>query len=197
MYSIKVVGDGVFGTFMKELILGLSKTKLDNDAHFVMLAVPFSAYRTVAKAHEGKHLINVCSVQEETNEICSSFTKYYTGIHPMFGPRSTGHRTAVVTHESVKESNEVINLFHNMGAYVYTSVNNKPFTGAIHDRMMAKTHLQVVKISDQIAEMVRNADDIPDGFLPNSFRKLRELNSQFMDMPEGTKSSILANKYEG
>jgi hypothetical protein len=57
--------------------------------------------------------------------------------------------------------------------------------------------LQVVKLSELISKITAEASDVPDEFLPTSFKRLKALSEQFLDMPEGTKTSILSNPYDG
>ncbi|MCK5555710.1 MAG: prephenate dehydrogenase/arogenate dehydrogenase family protein, partial [Alphaproteobacteria bacterium] len=118
--KINIIGNGVFGTFLKKCFSEL--IELSEDADIVILAVPISAYKDVAKKHAGKHLINVCSVQMKTNEICGGYSKYVTGIHPVFGPNSPkSGRTCIVT-KTCEKSNEIIGLFEKKGCEIVTHI---------------------------------------------------------------------------
>lgn len=195
--------EGNFGSFLKSAlseyndIAGYSKETADT----FILAVPLSEYKNAAQQivniHGNKiHFVNVCSVQEDTTDLllrmidknCGSLTS----IHPLFGPRSSksrSDRVSVVTYAHGKDSDYMIKLFSMI------SVIRGGVTPKQHDEFMAKTHYQVVRIADQINKIVENAKDVPDYMLTPSFKKMKELANQFLDMPEGTRSSILANKY--
>lgn len=192
--KVHVEGDGVFGSFLKEQLQPY--VTLDNSADIVILAVPFAAYDEVAAKFENKHLVNICSVQKESTDACLRHSDRVTSIHPMFGPRSPVEgRTSVLTH-SGEESVHIISLFSNISKII-SMFKGQPINPAIHDEFMAKTHLQVVKLSDIIARIAKDAEDIPDELLPTSFKRLKALSEQFLDMPEGTKSSILSNTFKG
>jgi hypothetical protein len=60
---------------------------------------------------------------------------------------------------------------------------------------MSLTHVKVIQIAEQIKEIVDSAKDIPEYLITPSFKKMRELSEQFLDMSEGTKRSILSNPY--
>jgi len=184
--KLKIVGDGVFGTFLKKELAELAE--ICDDADIVIMAVPFSAYEQVALQHAGAHLINVCSVQKATNDICRKYSSRVTGIHPMFGPRSPKEgRTSIITSDAGQlESLPIVRLFENFGP-VFSCKDE------LHDQMMAKTHKQVVLISEQIQEIVNDAKDVPDFMLPTSFKRMKAMAEQFLDMSPGTKESILSN----
>lgn len=191
--QIQIEGNGVFGSFLKTILS--PHCDIVNTADIVILAVPFSAYEDVASKYKNKLLVNVCSVQEETNRICLKYSDQVLGIHPMFGPRSPEDgRTSIVTLDTVYQ-NPVLELFSKISAIITHYPDGRFITGKLHDEMMAKTHLQVIKISDMISKIVYDARDIPDDFLPTSFKRLKSMADQFLDMPPGTKESILANKY--
>jgi len=61
--------------------------------------------------------------------------------------------------------------------------------------MMAKTHLAAIKALELIKPFIDNAKDVPDKFIPNSFRLLREFAKTIEDMPLGTLESIKSNTY--
>ncbi|MEK7855599.1 MAG: hypothetical protein AAB288_05885, partial [Acidobacteriota bacterium] len=64
------------------------------------MAVPISAYDSVAAAHRDKHLVNVCSVQKPSTDFILKHTNSVTGIHPLFGLRTPeDKRTTIVTRE--------------------------------------------------------------------------------------------------
>lgn len=196
--KIAIIGDGVFGNFMKIELHDLNDILLiDNPslADFILMCVPFESIESVAIRFKDKHLINVCSVQEETNIFCTKHTKNVTGIHPMFGPRSPKEgRTSLLTMSS-ENSSKVIDVFSKMSD-VIDNIDGVQITGEMHDKMMAKTHKKVVEISDHILKLVDEAKDIPDNCLPTSFKRLKQMAEQFLDMPSGTRSSILANKFD-
>ena len=196
---VNVVGDGVFGTFLKEEFAKIGVIQ-DPLSYFVILAVPFSAYAEVAGNHSGKHLINVCSIQEESTKICREHSDNVTGIHPMFGPRTTDptERNCVMTYQSFP-SDQVTELFEGIGCKIITRlpVTNEKISGKMHDIIMAKTHVKVVMLSNQILKAVKGTETIPDELLPTSFKRMRAMAQQFLDMPRGTKESILSNPYDG
>lgn len=200
--NITIEGDGVFGTFLKKELS--AHINIDEESSVVILAVPASAYYHVAMKHHGKHLINVCSVQEDTTNICLEFSDLVTSIHPMFGPRSpTEGRSCIVT-RAVTDSDSkhanaevqmVLDMFSKICSTMVYEVGGVSITPRMHDEMMAKTHLKVVEISDYILQLVDSAKDIPEECLPTSFKRLKAMAEQFLDMPAGTKESILSNKY--
>lgn len=193
--KVFIEGDGVFGSFLKEQLKDFV-CESSSDAGAIILAVPLNAYGEVAAKHKGKHLVNVCSVQKESTDLCLANSDIVTSIHPMFGPRSpTEGRTSVLTF-SVAESVHILAMFSSISKII-SMFNGTLITPDIHDILMAKTHLQVVKLSDIIASIVKDAQDVPDELLPTSFKRLKALSEQFLDMPEGTKSSILSNSFKG
>lgn len=199
-----MVGQGVFGTFLaKELGEHATSVVFDTDDNvdmskidIVVLAVPANAYREVANKYNNYHIVNVCSIQDSTTvELIESGAKHFTSIHPMFGPRSPREgRTCILT-KATENSAQVIELFSKICDKIVTEANGTIITPSLHDLMMSKTQLEVVKISDHILRIVEQARDIPDDCLPTSFKRLREMATQFLDMPPGTKSSIIANQF--
>ena len=194
--KIAVIGDGVFGTFLKEEIMKTLGKGIPNClvipkvADTIILAVPSSAYEDVARRFKNKHLVNVCSVQAKTNWLCSNWSKDVTGIHPLFGPRSgLEGRSAIVTRECDK-SEEIKQLFQDMGAKVLSLTEGD---GWRHDEIMSKTHIPVVRLQEQIKSIMEEAETINEAFMPTSFKRLIEFSKTFGDMPEGTLSSILDN----
>jgi hypothetical protein len=192
--SIHIVGDGVFGTFLKKIFA--PHVDFDEEADHVFMAVPFDAYEDVARKYAGKHLINVCSIQEEPNRICQQYSRLVTGIHPMFGPRSpeTG-RSAAVTNWC-QHSDAIVDLFAKVQATVVSELpDGRLLTGKLHDQIMAESHAVTVHLHRFMKPVIEKADWIPETFLPASYKKLREFLAQFGDMPDGTIRSIEANPY--
>jgi prephenate dehydrogenase len=200
--NITIEGNGVFGTFLRKELS--AHVNIDDDSSVVILAVPASAYEAMALKHQNKHLINVCSIQEDTTSTCLETSSLVTSIHPMFGPRSPADGrscivTRAITNSSSKMANKevqmVLDLFAKICTTMVYEVNGVKITPRMHDEMMAKTHMKVVEISDHILQLVANAKDIPEECLPTSFKRLKAMAEQFLDMPLGTKESILSNKY--
>ena len=202
--DITIEGTGVFGTFLRKELS--PHFNIVDTSNIIVLAVPASAYEQVAKkySHGGYHLVNVCSVQEETTNICLRHSDTVTSIHPMFGPRSPADgRTCILTYNGIdgiskgrdREIQQVIDGFAKISSKIVTEFNGQPMTPKLHDEMMAKTHMKVVQISDNILKIVEDAKDIPDECLPTSFKRLRDMAVQLLDMPPGTRDSILSNKY--
>jgi len=192
--KIAIVGMGVFGSFLKRELESHAKIVDEDDADFIILAVPISAFDEVAVRHVGKHLINVCSVQRRSNEICLTHSDHVTGIHPMFGPNSPKEgRTCIVTH-STRDSSKVIELFRMISNEIVTHANGVLIDGAKHDDMMRKTHLPVLLFGEMAALIVEQAGDVPDNCLPTSFKRLKALAVQMRDMSPGTVESIRSNK---
>lgn len=191
--NVKIVGDGVFGRF---LTCELSPfCNIVDDADIVILAVPFDAYEQVASNHANKHLINVCSIQQPTNDICLAYSDRVTGIHPLFGPNSgVFDRTCLLTLETV-DSEPIIKLFGYICSNILREFNEKPLTGEIHDVIMSITHKPMIELRETISEIIKTADKIPDEYVPTSFKTLRSFYEQFGDVSDGTKDSILANRY--
>lgn len=192
--SIHIVGEGVFGTFLTNALAPYVNFNPQSD--HVFLAVPFNAYEDVAKEYAGKHLINVCSIQEASNQICQRYSKNVTGIHPMFGPRSpeTGRSAAVTLWGA--DSKIIADLFEKIGATVVSELpDGRLLTGQIHDQIMAESHALTVHLYRFMKPVIEKSNWIPDAFLPASYKKLREFLAQFGDMPEGTIQSIEANPY--
>jgi prephenate dehydrogenase len=193
---IAIIGNGVFGTFLKEVFKKhIEIEEWAQDADIIILAVPISSYEDVASCPDvqGKHLINVCSVQDKTNKICSRYSKSVTGIHPMFGPNSPKEGRSCIVTKTCKESKIVIDLFKKLGCEIVTEFHGKKMTGAIHDLIMQKTHLPVLAFGELASLIVKEAECIPDNCLPPSFKKLKALADQMKDMGEGTKESIRSN----
>lgn len=192
--KIHIVGDGVFGKFLRELLA--DQVEFDPAADTVLLAVPESAYAAVAAEYAGRHLVNVCSVQRDTNMICRRHSDRVTGLHPMFGPRSPEDgRTAVLTIQC-DETKNMINIFEQKKVAILTQLpDGREIDGDVHDRMMAATHLAGLRMSEQLRSVVAAADWVPDACVPTSFKKIRETVEQCGDFSPGTLQSMRANPY--
>ncbi|MGD9564066.1 MAG: hypothetical protein AB7F88_15355 [Pyrinomonadaceae bacterium] len=198
--KITIIGNGAFGNFLKELLPPFFE--IGEDADTVILAVPISAYETLAAENRDKHLINVCSVQKPSMEMILKYTQDVTGIHPLFGKRTPADkRNAILTYHVGEDSpfanaeRKFLDGFAKVSKIVQTDHNGEVFTPDSHDRLMAKTHVAAVLAAKQMKVFVERADDIPDEFLPNSFRLMRDFVKTLDDMPQGTIESIMANPY--
>ena len=188
---INIVGQGVFGRFLEECFQKYAE--FSDTADTVILAVPISSYAAVAEKYAGRHLVNVCSVQSKTNDVCLENSKYVTGMHPMFGPKSPREgRTCIVT-ATCDKSSEIISLFEKIGCEIVTHMGATEINGKIHDEIMRRTHLPVLAFGELAALIVEHAADIPDNCLPTSFKKLKALAEQMKDMSPGTVESIRSN----
>jgi prephenate dehydrogenase len=192
--KITIIGTGVFGSFLQTKLAPYCE--IEDNADIVILAVPFDAYEEVTAKYADKHLVNVCSVQEQPNNICLKYSNRVTGIHPLFGP------TTALLHDTEKyslvtlqtdESQLVLNLFANISQLVYDN-NGVPLDGKSHDLIMSLTHLQVVKIASEYASIIEITKNISDNCLPASFRQLKQVLQTVNSMSDGTKHSILSNK---
>ena len=200
--KINIIGDGIFGNFLKKLFLS-TDVELTPDADIVILAVPFDAYDEVAGQHKGKVLVNVCSVQEETNAICRKHSDDVIGIHPMFGKNSlkTRARVCLVTHGASTAAGILseTELYHVLAMLNITCIFKTPegdyITGAWHDQLMADSHLPSLDIAEFAAPKLKRIQNTPDVYLTATSAMLRQLVNQLQDMPEGTRDSIRANKY--
>jgi hypothetical protein len=96
LMKLTIIGDGVFGTFLKELLKDKFELQCfggdELTAESVILAVPISAYKQIAAQLYDKHLINVCSVQSPSTEILLHEAERVTSIHPLFGPRTAADK---------------------------------------------------------------------------------------------------------
>jgi len=200
--KINIIGNGVFGSFLSELLVDKTHVAtLDNDADIVILAVPFDAFDEVASKHAGKLLINVCSIQKESTEICLKHSDSVVSIHPMFGKRTPDNvqKTCILTHRSDmndKLQDLVIDMFRGSGTVIEDKQpDGSPMTPEWHDRLMANSHCKALDIAESAMKELESIKDIPARFLPASVIKLRELAMQLQDMPEGTRSSIRANSF--
>ncbi|HQU90976.1 MAG TPA: hypothetical protein PLK77_01695 [Pyrinomonadaceae bacterium] len=198
--KLGIIGKGSFGTFLETILE--PHFEIADDADSLILAVPISAYETVAAENKDKHLINVCSVQQPSTEHILHYTDAVTGIHPLFGSRTPVEgRNAIVTRRisdgskfSDNES-QFLEGFAKVSALMYKDPKGEDFTPDSHDRLMARTHVAAVLAAKQMKVFVDRADDIPDELIPNSFRLMREFVRTLDDMPQGTIESIMANPY--
>jgi prephenate dehydrogenase len=198
--KIGIIGKGSFGTFLESILA--PHFELADDAESIILAVPISAYEPIASENRGKHLINVCSVQQPSTEHLLRYTNAVTSLHPLFGSRTPIEgRNAIVTKRmdvssgfAVNEA-EFLDGFGKVSKLMYTDPKGEPFTPDSHDRLMARTHVAAVLAAKQMKVFVDRADDIPDELIPNSFRLMREFVRTLDDMPQGTIESIMANPY--
>lgn len=198
--KIHIIGDGSFGTFLKQILPPLFE--IDGNAETVILAVPISAYESLAAENRDRHLINVCSVQKPSLEMALKHTPNVTGIHPLFGQRTPADRRNAILAHQVPEGSEFaeaerqfLDGFAKISKIIRTDHTDTPFTPDSHDKLMAKTHVAAVLAAKQMKVFVERADDIPDEFLPNSFRLMRDFVKTLDDMPQGTIESIMANPY--
>ena len=192
--KIRIVGDGVFGQFLNEIFS--PHTEICDDAHNLFLAIPGDAYEEVARQNAGMHLINVCSVQQETNRSCLRYSEYVTGIHPLFGPRSPAENRVALLTQRCEKSAAVIELFEKVGAEVFASLpDGKAIDGELHDRMMAATHLAGLRQLAQLKEIVEKSAWVPEKFIPTSFLRLRNFVEQSGDFSPGTLKSIESNPF--
>ncbi len=189
--KVAIVGRGVFGTFLEKELE--KHAEITDDADIVLIAVPISAFADVAKKYAGRHLVNLCSVQRQPNDVCSLHSDRVTGLHPMFGPQSPPtNRTCIVTLKCA-ESEAIFDLFKKIGCEIVTHNGKVEITGQEHDEMMRKTHLPVLMFGELAALIVEQAKDIPDNCLPTSFKRLKALAEQMKDMSPGTVESIRSN----
>lgn len=200
--KLQIIGDGSFGTFLKELLA--PHFQICNDADSVILAVPMSAYDEVASKNKSKHLINVCSVQKPSTDICLKHSDRVTSVHPLFGRRTPAEkRNCILTYSfnshmvdtdtwwspPVNVESEFLKILG------IVSVVWQNFTPESHDILMAKTHASAVMGAQQLKVLVDRVKDVPDHLLPNSFRLMRQFVQTLEDMPQGTIDSIMANPY--
>lgn len=189
--KINIVGRGVFGSFLATELA--PHAEVAEDADTVLIAVPVSAFDSVAAQYAGRHLVNLCSVQAAPNAACLRHSTRVTGIHPMFGPQSPRtNRTCIVT-QRCDETAAVCDLFEKIGAEIVTHRGADLITGDLHDEMMRKTHLPVLMFGELAALIAEQAADVPDNCLPTSFKRLKALAEQMKDMSPGTVESIRSN----
>lgn len=190
--QVTIIGDGMFGGFLKKELA--AHAQIVDDADTVILAVPVSAIGDVAKKYQGRHLVNVCSVQRQPTVDCLQHSDRVTSIHPMFGPNSpVSGRTCILTHQC-GDSAAIVDLFGKISSEIVThDTAGRTITPDIHDEMMRKTHLPVLMFGELAALIVEQARDVPDNCLPTSFKRLKALAEQMKDMSPGTVESIRSN----
>jgi len=201
--KIQIIGNGAFGSFLSELLA--PHMEIVDDAEIVILAVPLSAYDEVARRNREKHLVNVCSVQLPSTEICLEYTNEVISIHPLFGRRTpSDRRNSILTHEEVQGDDQwyhcpiavdFLDIFSKVSSILKIDQNGKPFTPESHDLLMAKTHYAAVLGAKQLKVLVDRNVDVPDELLPNSFRLMRDFVKTLEDMPQGTIESIMGNPF--
>lgn len=201
--KIKIVGDGAFGSFLKRELPAYD-FEISDTAEVVILAVPISAYDECGALFKDKHLINVCSVQKPSTDILLKHTERVTSIHPLFGARTpVEKRFSILTRLANIDNDtwylcplesEFLRRFRKF-SIVNHELNGKRITPEDHDLIMAKTHVAAVNAAKQLKIYTERAQDIPDEFIPHSFRKVRELVKTLDDMPVGTMQSIMANTF--
>lgn len=198
---LNIVGDGAFGSFLKELLA--PKFEFSDFADSVVLAVPIQAYDELGEKYKNKHLINVCSVQELSTNILLKYTDKVTSIHPLFGRRTPDiRRNSIFTRSIIsnraddtwffgdKEKEEQIFL-ERFGTF--SKIFN--MSPQEHDKLMAKTHATALLLAQQAKVFTDRVKDINQDYLPNSFRMFQDFVKTLEDMPQGTRDSILANTY--
>lgn len=198
--KLQIIGDGAFGTFLAELLDPVFD--LDKSADSVILAVPVSAYDSLASGHRDRHLINVCSVQKPSTEMVLRYTPNVTSIHPLFGARTPADkRNSILTNTVPTDGGfaeheaDFLKLFSQVSTVKRDDPNGNEFTPDSHDQLMAKTHVAAVVAAQQMKVFIDRASDVPDEYIPNSFRLMRDFVNTLEDMPHGTIESILANPY--
>lgn len=202
--QISIIGDGAFGSFLRELLS--PHFEVNDSAETLILAVPISAYETLAAENADKYLINVCSVQLPSTEHILKHTQSVTCIHPLFGARTPADKRNSVVTRTIMDSagdsakfadaeKEFLEGFAKVSALMYEDHKGSRFTPDTHDRLMARTHAAAVLAAKQMKVFVDRAEDIPDELLPNSFRLMRDFVKTLDDMPQGTIESIMANPY--
>lgn len=205
MMELEIIGDGAFGSFLKEILSPFFN--IVPNAESIILAVPLSAYDEVAFKHNHKHIINVCSVQKPSTDICLRHSDRVTSIHPLFGRRTpVDKRNSILTYKFSMDNDtwfsqssiesDFLNTFEKVSNITQLDVeNNKNFNPESHDRLMAKTHLAAVMAAKQLKVFTDRVKDVPDFLIPNSFRLMRDFVKTLDDMPKGTIESIMANPY--
>lgn len=195
--KLSIIGDGSFGSFLKELLGGIFE--LTNDAESVILAVPVAAYleagKKLVKENPNRHLINVCSVQGPSTDALLNFTEEITSLHPLFGRRTPENKRHSILTRFCGHPNEHEFLlgFGKVSTLIVKDPEGKKFTPETHDKLMFRTHVAALLAARQMKIYVDRTKEIPDEMVPNSFRLLREFVKTMDDMPQGTIDSILAN----
>jgi len=206
--NITIIGDGSFGTFLKELLKDHATiTPWTGHSKTIILAVPISAYNPLAaQVTDDTHLINVCSVQKPSTDILLKWTEKVTSIHPLFGRRTPADkRNSILTHsytscddtwlsEDTQEA-EFLKLWEKVSTIQKIDTMGLKFTPDSHDALMAKTHLAALMAAKQLKVYTDRVANVPDNLIPQSFRLMREFVKTLEDMPPGTIESIMANPY--
>lgn len=191
--NIEILGSGAFGSFLSRELPAVGFNVV-SEADTIIFAIPAQAYYEAASdwIHSGKQIINVCSIQLRTTENLLNVTKKVTSIHPLFGPRTPADkRNSLLTYQSeTKDEKQFLELFGKFSRI------NSLYNPENHDRLMAKTHLAAVRAAKAAKVFVEDAADVPDEFIPNSFRLLREFVKTLDDMPQGTIDSITSNPFQ-
>ena len=206
--KIAIVGNGSFGSFLKELIS--PHFEICDTADSIILAVPLSAYEKIAALNKGKHLINVCSVQNPSTDVLLNYTDKVTSIHPLFGRRTPAEkRNSILTYSynrhsedndtwwtpTINSESEFLKIFGKVSKIIIHEPTGVEFSPATHDVLMAKTHVSAIMAAKQLKVFVDRVKDVPDEMIPNSFRLMREFVKTLDDMPPGTVESIMSNQY--
>ena len=199
---VSIIGNGAFGSFLREILT--PHFEIVENAPSVILAVPLSAYDEVGWTYKACHIVNVCSVQLPSTQILLKHTDQVTSIHPLFGRRTPADkRNSILTHSCLADNDtwasggleaDFLERFAKV-SLILRQLEGKTFTPEMHDLLMAKTHLAAVNAAQQMQVYIDRAKDIPDAFVPNSFRLLRQFVETLNDMPKGTIESIKANPY--
>lgn len=198
--KIRIIGSGAFGTFLGELLE--PHFEFADAAETVIFAVPISAYDSLAADHRDRHIVNVCSVQKPSTEMIERHTPNVTAIHPLFGRRTpAANRNAILTQVLPTDSKfasaeaDFLARIRLVCEIKRIDPAGNVFTPDSHDQLMAKTHVAAVVAARQMKIFVERAADIPDEYVPNSFRLMRDFVKTLEDMPQGTIESIMANPY--
>lgn len=206
--KLTIIGDGVFGTFLKDLLKDKFEISTEDNeiAESIILAVPISAYAELASHYDEHHLINVCSVQKPSTDILLKFTDCVTSIHPLFGKRTpTDKRNSILTHSYAtcddtwlsedSRENDFLNIWSTISTIQMNDWKGEKFTPETHDALMAKTHVAALMAAKQLKVFTDRVNDIPDEMIPQSFRLMRDFVKTLEDMPPGTVESIMANPF--
>jgi len=202
--KIQIVGDGSFGSFLKRELPNYD-FEIGEGNGILLLAVPISAYEEIARENKGKYFINVCSVQKPSTDILLRYSNYVTSIHPLFGARTPADkRYSLLTHTAesyddmwfgAEDEGEFLKRFSRFSQIFNKDWMGKLWTPESHDHHMKKTHADTAKVARIAKVMMEGTEDIPDEYIPNSFRLLRGFVKTLDDMPAGTMESIMANPY--
>lgn len=203
--KIQIEGNGSFGSFLKRELPNYG-FDVEDFADDVILAVPLSAYEEVGYKNRGKHLINVCSVQKPSTDILTKYSEFVTSIHPLFGARTAvDKRFSILTQYPIAGEDTwfddtniglcFLNQFQTFSKIHTVDWKGQRFTPESHDYLMRKTHVTAAEVAQIAKILMGHTDDIPDEYIPNSFRLLRGFVKTLDDMPIGTLESIRANPY--